>query len=67
MLLRFAGAKKPCSAALDFADSTLFSTVSGEDTCDLTDHYTVWGYFDISSASAGASATPHCPLPEFPQ
>jgi len=49
----------------DFSDGTLFSTVSGEDICDLSDHYAVWGYFDFRNSSP--SAAPHCPLPEFPQ
>ena len=49
----------------DFADSTLFSTVRGEDLFDLSDHYAVWGFFDFRDEPAGAAPT--CPLPEFPQ
>ena len=47
----------------DFEDQTLFSTVRGEDYCDLSDHWAVWGYFDYRDADA---APPDCPLPEFP-
>ena len=48
----------------DFEDGTLFSTVSGEDICDLSDHFAVWGYFDFGDARPNAEA-PHCPLPEL--
>lgn len=47
----------------DFEDRTLFSTVRGEDLCDLSDHYAVWGYFDFRAARADP---PACPTPEFP-
>lgn len=47
----------------DFADRTLFSTVRGEDYCDLSDHYAVWGYFDFREARADP---PACPSPQFP-
>ena len=48
----------------DFEDRTLFSTVSGKDVCDLSDHYAVWGYFDFREARA---EPPSCPTPEFPE
>ena len=47
----------------DFEDQTLFSTVRGEDYCDLSDHWAVWGYFDYRDA---AGVPPDCPLPAFP-
>ena len=47
----------------DFEDRTLFSVVRGEDYCDLSDHWAVWGYFDFRE---GADAPPDCPLPAFP-
>jgi hypothetical protein len=50
----------------DYEDGTLFSTESGEDICDLSDHYAVWGYFDFRETPTG-SEIPRCPLPEFPQ
>jgi len=50
----------------DFEDGTLFSSVSGEDICDLSDHYAVWGFFDFRDEQTG-SAGPHCPLPELPR
>ena len=49
----------------DFEDGTLFSTVSGEDVCDLSDHFAVWGYFDFSDTPPDGDAAPHCPLPEL--
>ena len=47
----------------DFEDRALFTVVRGEDYCDLSDHYAVWGYFDYRDAPG---APPDCPLPEFP-
>ena len=47
----------------DFEDGTLFSTVSGEDICDLSDHFAVWGFFDFRDEPH--TAVPHCPLPEL--
>ena len=47
----------------DFADRTLFSVVRGEDYCDLSDHWAVWGYFDYRETPG---APPDCPVPEFP-
>ncbi len=47
----------------DFEDRTLFSVVKGEDYCDLSDHWAVWGYFDFREAPA---SPPECPYPEFP-
>ena len=47
----------------DFEDRTLFSAVRGQDYCDLSDHWAVWGYFDYRDADA---APPECPVPEFP-
>ena len=47
----------------DFEDRLLFSVVRGEDYCDLSDHWAVWGYFDFRDT---AGAPPACPLPEFP-
>ncbi|MEE8173352.1 MAG: endonuclease/exonuclease/phosphatase family protein, partial [Alphaproteobacteria bacterium] len=49
----------------DFADTTLFSTVRGEDLCDLSDHFAVWGYFDFRDPPLAAA--PACPLPIFPE
>ena len=51
----------------DLEDGTLFSSVSGEDVCDLSDHFAVWGYFDFSDTPPDTNAAPHCPLPGFPQ
>lgn len=48
----------------DFEDRTLFTTVRGEDYCDLSDHYAVWGYFDFRD---GRAEPPGCPSPEFPE
>ena len=47
----------------DFADRALFSVVRGEDYCDLSDHWAVWGYFDYREEDL---APPACPVPEFP-
>ncbi len=47
----------------DFEDRTLFSVVRGEDYCDLSDHWAVWGWFDYRD---DAGTAPACPLPEFP-
>ena len=47
----------------DFEDQVLFSVVKGEDYCDLSDHWAVWGYFDYRAA---APEPPDCPVPEFP-
>ena len=47
----------------DFEDQVLFSVVKGEDYCDLSDHWAVWGYFDYRDA---ATEPPDCPVPEFP-
>ena len=47
----------------DFEDSTLFSVVTGDDYCDLSDHWAVWGYFDFREMP---TPPPECPLPEFP-
>ena len=47
----------------DFEDRALFSIVRGEDYCDLSDHYAVWGYFDFRDH---AGAPPACPFPKFP-
>ena len=47
----------------DFEDRALFTVVKGEDYCDLSDHFAVWGYFDYRDA---AHAPPACPLPQFP-
>lgn len=47
----------------DFEDRALFSLISGEDYCDLSDHWAVWGYFDFREP---AGAPPACPIPEFP-
>ena len=47
----------------DFEDRTLFSAVRGQDYCDLSDHWAVWGYFDYRAADA---EPPACPVPEFP-
>ena len=49
----------------DFEDATMFSTVTGEDICDLSDHFAVWGYLDFSGTPPDAEAAPHCPLPEL--
>lgn len=49
----------------DFEDTTLFSTVSGEDLCDLSDHFAVWGFFDFRDAPHATA--PLCPLPELPR
>ena len=46
----------------DFEDRTLFSVVRGEDYCDLSDHYAVWGYFDFRPFDA---VPPDCPQPVF--
>ena len=51
----------------DFEDGTLFTIVSGEDLCDLSDHFAVWGYFDYRDEPPDAEAAPHCPLPDFSQ
>ncbi|MDP7343823.1 MAG: hypothetical protein QF767_10815 [Alphaproteobacteria bacterium] len=80
-IFTLAGARQPAYGSncplvfrqrYDFADGTLFSTVSGEDLCDLSDHYAVWGFFDFRDPPrAGdppqAGAAPTCPLPEFPR
>ena len=42
----------------DFEDRTLFSAVRGQDYCDLSDHWAVWGYHDAEP--------PACPKTEFP-
>ncbi len=47
----------------DFENRTLLSVVRGEDYCDLSDHYAVWGYFDYRGFDA---PRPECPMPEFP-
>ena len=47
----------------DFEDRALFTVVRGEDYCDLSDHWAVWGYFDFREAPG---TPPACPLPEFP-
>ena len=47
----------------DFADRALFSVVRGEDYCDLSDHWAVWGYFDYRETPG---APPDCPVPVFP-
>ena len=47
----------------DFEDRVLFSVVRGEDYCDLSDHWAVWGYFDYRDEDV---APPDCPVPEFP-
>ncbi len=47
----------------DFEDRALLSVVRGEDYCDLSDHYAVWGYFDFREFDA---APPDCPQPVFP-
>ena len=47
----------------DFEDRALFSVVRGEDYCDLSDHWAVWGYFDYREAPG---PPPACPIPEFP-
>ena len=58
-------ATAPWSSATryDFEDRALFTVVRGEDYCDLSDHYAVWGYFDYRDAPG---APPDCPLPAFP-
>ncbi len=47
----------------DFEDRALFTVVRGEDYCDLSDHWAVWGYFDYREVPG---PPPACPLPEFP-
>lgn len=47
----------------DFEDRALFSVIRGEDYCDLSDHWAVWGYFDYREEP---EAPPACPVPEFP-
>ena len=47
----------------DFEDRALFSLVRGEDYCDLSDHWAVWGYFDFREAPG---PPPACPVPAFP-
>ena len=46
-----------------FEDEGLFETVRGNDLCDLSDHYAVWGWFDFREER---SAAPDCPTPVFP-
>ena len=47
----------------DFEDRALFTVVRGEDYCDLSDHWAVWGYFDYREVPG---PPPACPIPEFP-
>ena len=49
----------------DFEDRAFISVIRGEDYCDLSDHWAVWGYFDFREAES-AGPPPECPLPVFP-
>ena len=48
----------------DFEDRALFSVIRGEDYCDLSDHWAVWGYFDFREVRQVRRLA--CPVPEFP-
>ena len=74
-IFAFKGARAPAYSSncplvfrtrYDFEDGTLFSTVSGEDLCDLSDHFAVWGFFDFRDPPP-PDAAPTCPLPELPR
>jgi len=46
----------------NFEDEGLFETARGQDLCDLSDHYAVWGWFDYRDQPG---ASPNCPTPNF--
>ncbi|MGD9536862.1 MAG: sphingomyelin phosphodiesterase [Alphaproteobacteria bacterium] len=48
----------------DFENRGLFGTTAGENLCDLSDHYAVWGWLDYRQASEHPA--PSCPMPMLP-